>query len=278
MELKLIRHLWGVDDPLRALPRFKSQGYRGIEAGVLLMPDNLRLVEGIHAHGFDFIPQIFTAEFEPVDEVSRHVDSFAKQLEAVAAFDPVMVVCHGGRDAWSAEAAGDFYEQVLNISRDYEFPVAHETHRGRYFFNPWNCAEMLGRFADLRLCCDFSHWVCVCERLIDDQLDIIRRAAACCIHLHARVGYENGPQVPDPSAPQYAAHLDAHERWWNLVWQAQRERGDAVSTLTPEFGPPTYLHTRPQDNAPLVDLEEVCNWMAQREAARFSVQYPSKVI
>ena len=26
---------------------------------------------------------------------------------------------------------------------------------------------------------------------------------------------------------------------------AQRRRGDRVSTLTPEFGPPPYLHTLP---------------------------------
>ena len=49
------------------------------------------------------------------------------------------------------------------------------------------------------------------------------------------------------------------------------DRGDVVSTLTPEFGPPSYLHTRPEDNSPLVDLEEVCNWMARRQSARFEV-------
>jgi hypothetical protein len=270
MKLKLIRHLWGVADPFAALPRFKEQGYEGIEAGVLIMPETERLADAIRANGFDFIPQIFTAEFDPVDEVSRHVDSFARQMEAVAGFDPMMVVCHGGRDAWSAEAAESFYGQVLEIAREFRFPVAHETHRGRYFYNPWNCAAMIDRFPELRLCCDFSHWVCVCERLIDDQLDIIRRAAGRCIHLHARVGYENGPQVPDPAAPQHAAHLAAHERWWDIVWQAQRERGDEIGTLTPEFGPPTYLHTRPQDNQPVVDLEEVCNWMAERQAVRFA--------
>lgn len=270
MKLKLIRHLWGVPDPIPALSRFRSQGYQGIEAGVLIMPETERLVEAIHGHGFDFIPQVFTAEFDPVDEVSIHVDSFAAQMEAVARFDPSMVVCHGGRDAWNPEQAAEFYVQVIKIAEEFPFPVAHETHRGRYFFNPWNCAAMLGAFPDLRLCCDFSHWVCVCERLIDDQLDIIRLAAGRCIHLHARVGYENGPQVPDPSATHWAPHLAAHERWWDIVWSAQRGRGDAVSTLTPEYGPPTYLHTGPQDNLPVVDLEQVCNWMAERQAERFA--------
>jgi hypothetical protein len=55
-----------------------------------------------------------------------------------------------------------------------------------------------------------------------------------------------------------------------MIWNAQRERGDAVSTLTPEFGPPSYLHTRPEDKSPLVDLEEVCDWMAEHQARRFA--------
>lgn len=39
------------------------------------------------------------------------------------------------------------------------------------------------------------------------------------------MGYENGPQVPDPVVPQDAPHLAAHERWWDIVWQAQHGRG-----------------------------------------------------
>ena len=42
---------------------------------------------------------------------------------------------------------------------------------------------MLERFAELKLVCDFSHWVCICERLIDDQLDIIKLCAERCHHL-----------------------------------------------------------------------------------------------
>ena len=47
--------------------------------------------------------------------------------------------------------------------------MAHETHRGRILFNPWITCRLLDRFEHLKLCCDFSHWVCVSERLIDDH-------------------------------------------------------------------------------------------------------------
>jgi hypothetical protein len=147
--------------------------------------------------------------------------------------------------------------------------VAHETHRGRALYNPWITRRLLRHFAPLRLCCDFSHWVCVCERLVDTEIDILRECAARCIHLHARVGYEEGPQVPDPRAPEYQRHLEAHERWWQLIWEAQAAAGHLRSTLTPEYGPPDYLHTLPYSKMPVANLWEVCDWQAQRSAARF---------
>ena len=42
------------------------------------------------------------------------------------------------------------------------------------------------------------------------------------------------------------------------------------STLTPEFGPPPYLHTLPHTNVPVADLAAVCDWMASRQRDRFA--------
>ena len=36
-------------------------------------------------------------------------------------------------------------------------------------------------------------------------------------HIHARVGCEQGPQVPHPAAPEYQEALTAHERWWTQI-------------------------------------------------------------
>ena len=148
-------------------------------------------------------------------------------------------------------------------------PVSNETHRGRILYNPWVTSRMLERFPSLKLCCDFSHWVCVCERLLDTETDIIQQAADHCIHLHARVGYEEGPQVPDPRAPEYQLHVEAHERWWKMVWDSQIARNVSVSTLTSEYGPLNYLHTLPFSQTPVANLWEVCEWQTQRQAARF---------
>ncbi len=76
--------------------------------------------------------------------------------------------------------------------------------------------------------------------------------------------------MPHPAAPEYRPALEAHERWWRRIWQAQAERGVAVSTMTPEFGPDGYLHCAPFTQTPVGDLDEINAWMASRERRQFA--------
>jgi sugar phosphate isomerase/epimerase len=267
MNLLLFRHLWGVTGKWEEVfPAFKEAGYQGIECATPPSVDHPRLRRLLDKHNFQFIPQIFS-EGESVDE---HVASFREQVSIAKTLQPRLINAHSGRDCFSDDESIRYFEEVLKIEADAGVPIAHETHRGRILYNPWTTRRLLGRFKHLKLCCDFSHWVCVCERLIDDQLDIIRDCAASCIHVHARVGYAQGPQVPDPRAPEFRAALEAHERWWRLVWEAQQRRGDQCSTLTPEFGPPDYLHTLPFTGAPVSDLAGICDWQARRQFQNFA--------
>ena len=273
MKLLLIRHLWGVTGNREELfPQFRALGFAGIEAALPAPKERRQLRRMLAQHQFDFIPQIFTAGAG----VAAHLESFRRQVGEAAAMSPVFINAHSGLDAWSESDSSRFFEAALAVEQTEGLRIAHETHRGRILFNPWITSRLLERFENLKLCCDFSHWVCVGERLIDDQLDIIRQSAARCLHLHARVGYEQGPQVPDPRAPEYAAHLAAHERWWRLVWDAQKKRGDKTSTLTPEFGPPGYLHTLPFTNAPVSDLPAICHWQALRQKDNFAAWRKSR--
>jgi hypothetical protein len=270
MNLMLFRHLWGVFGQWEdVFPVFKAAGYHGIESRMPEPKDSQRFLSLLETYGFEFIPQIFSQG----ETVEAHVESFREQLDRAKSFRPRLVNAHSGRDAFSEEERVRFFERALQLEAEAGIPVAHETHRGRILFTPWTTAHLLKRFPSLKLCCDFSHWVCVCERLLEDQAPVLRQCAARCIHLHARVGYEQGPQVPDPRAPEYARHLEAHERWWGLVWEAQAQRCDAVSTLTPEFGPPGYLHTLPFTNVPVSDLAEICNWQARRQADNFAARF-----
>jgi hypothetical protein len=266
MHLLIFRHLWGVAGEWGDLfPRFRRAGYRGIEAAMPAPEDRKRFRSLLQKHRLEFIPQIFSCG----QTVKDHLESLRGQAVAAKAFGPRFINAHSGKDAFSEDESMRFFEGALRLEAELGVPIAHETHRGRILYNPWVTSRLLKRFPDLKLCCDFSHWVCVCERLLEDQGAILRQAARHCLHLHARVGYEQGPQVSDPRAPEYRRHVEAHEVWWRLVWAAQEKRGFRISTLTPEFGPPGYQHTLPFTQAPVSDLVEICDWQARRQAENF---------
>ena len=269
MQLKLIRHLWGVDQGWEtAFGRIRAEGFVGVE-GPLVAPEDVERFSVLRkTHALEYVAMAFTGG----DSVAAHVRSFEQQVHRAVELGASQLTCQGGSDTWNPGDAESFYREALAIEASVKLPVAHETHRGRVFFNPWITRSLLEKFPPLRLCCDFSHWVCVAERLgwDDPAGTILKICASRCIHIHARVGYPEGPQVPDPSAPEYANELAEHERWWEVIWSAQRDRGCRFSTFTPEFGPPGYLHTLPHTNVPVADLWTICKWMADRLARRFT--------
>lgn len=270
MRLSIIRQLWGIDKPWDdVLGDIAASGYDGVEVALPFLRPRDKYAALLEQHGLQLIPMIFTTG----SSVDDHIASFRSQLEEALRFGPIKVTCHDGRDAWTERESAYYYRQVLAIEAELGALVAHETHRGRILYNPWTTSRMLSEFDQLRLCCDFSHWVCVCERLIDDQEDIVRRCAERAIHVHGRVGYAQGPQVPDPRAPEYEQELLAHERWWDTVWEKQRSRSVDVSTFTPEFGPPPYMQTDPYTNKPVADLWTISNWMADRQSQRFEKSF-----
>ena len=273
MQLLLVRHLWGISETWEeAFPRIRSDGYSAVEAPLPAPADYARFRALLDQYGLDYIAMTLSSGATVAD----HFDAFRTQVAASRSLRPIMINSHSGQDAWDESQSREFFTQALELEATLDIPVAHETHRGRILYNPWITQRLIQQFEKLHLCCDLSHWVCVCERLLDTELEIIQQSAERCIHLHTRVGYEQGPQVPDPRAPEYQRHLKAHERWWQMVWDAQIARGQTISTLTPEFGPPDYLQTLPYSNMPVADLREICNWIAQRQVVNFANQHDEK--
>jgi hypothetical protein len=267
MQLVVFRSLWDIAEGWEsAFPRIKASGYQGIENGLPLPADNQRFADLLQQYEFSYSAYIFTVGAS----VDDHLASFRAQVEQARSLNPKLINCHAGRDSWTFDESKRFFTSALQIAADNGVLVTHETHRGRILFNPWITRQLLDEFDGLKLCADLSHWVCVCERLIDDQIDIIRQCADHCEHIHARVGYEEGPQVPDPRAPEYRAHLEAHERWWGLIWAAQEARGNTVSMLCPEYGPPPYQHTLPYTNMPVANVWDICNWITDRQRDHFA--------
>lgn len=276
MKFTLVRHLWGVDQRHgleHYLPRWRETGYEVVESPLPSSPDRPALLGFLKRSGWPWIPQVFSRDFKPGGTVREHLDSLRQQIEDCLPHQPLFINAHSGSDAWSLAEAEDFFGAALEDERRFGVAVAHETHRLRCLGNPWTTRFILERFPALKLTGDFSHWVCVAERLLEDCGPIIELAARHCHHLHARVGYEEGPQVPDPRVPEWVRHLAAHEAWWDTVWTSQQQRGLAVSTLTPEFGPAPYLHTLPYTQTPVAELADICDWQARRQAARFGEMF-----
>lgn len=270
VKLILTRNLWGVVEPWeQSFPRMKGAGYQGIE---LILPDTdtqHQLRERLIQFEFSYIAQIKTHGAS----VEEHIVSFKQKMIEAKHLKPKVVVCLGGLDGWSESEVDRFMREVLKIEEAVGLPVAHATHRGTILYNPWRTARLLEENTQLKLCCDYSHWVMVSDRLLEDIPDILKETAGRCIHIHGRVGYEEGPQVPDPRAFEYQRQVEAHERWWDEIWKAQLAKGVESTTFTPDYGPPPYMHTLPYSNVPVGCLSEICDWQAYRARDRFAKMF-----
>jgi hypothetical protein len=183
---------------------------------------------------------------------------------------PLFLTVIAGCDAWSIGEHVEFFAEAIGIADELGVTASFETHRSRSLFNPWTARDILRQLPEMKLTCDYSHWCVVCERLLDSEPDVLSLCTERAWHIHARVGYAQGPQVPHPAAPEYREALEAHERWWDQIWRAQLARGRQISTMTPEFGPDGYLQSHPFTGEPAADLREVNAWMARRQRERFA--------
>lgn len=262
MQLAVFRALWGMtgafDDQIEQI---SGAGYDGVE-GFISATDLTPAQFGarVASSGLKLIM---------AGAVDRK-DALEPTLKALAEYQPVKIGLHSGRDSMTRDEGCAFFEEALRVEQLIGIPVSHETHRGRMFYTPWDTAYYLRAFPTLKIVADYSHWVNVCERLPDDQQFALDLANEHSFHIHARVGYEEGPQVPDPSAPEYASQLEWHERQWQEIVRQRAKAGDEIVTVTPEYGPPTYLHTLPHTNVPVADLWNVCLWGAWRFRQMFS--------
>jgi sugar phosphate isomerase/epimerase len=224
--------------------------------------------------------------------VDAHVGAFAAQLRG--AYDDAppslrgrVVSCnsHSGSDRFTAAMSEEFFGRVLELEAGAgRGPVFHETHRTRILYSPWVARDLLPRVGPaLKLTADLSHWTNVAEVGPDnaDLEAVVRQVAPQCHEIHGRVGFEEGPQVADPRAPEWlASHTEGFERLWDVVWEAAAAAGHTVTTFVPEHGPGLYQPSLPglggelgerwpAPGFPLADIWDVNHWVALRARARF---------
>jgi sugar phosphate isomerase/epimerase len=273
------------------LLRLRALGYRGIEVQLsqLLVLGVARFAAALECVDFLWIAKIyssggaaacpfaagFTSHPEPGETVAAHLRVWAASLAAVLDVPAslrarlVHVNSQTGRDyfhrAGGAEADA-FFSRALDAEAAAGVLVAHETHRHRLLFSPFLAVDAIRAHPRLRLLADLSHYANVCEAQLTGDAPLeaaLSELAPRFVHIHARVGFEEGPQIEDARALAAAAALRAHGRWWAAYFLAARARGDARVTATPEFLPPAYA--RDGD-----DVAESNAFMARYVKALFS--------
>ncbi|MDQ6420633.1 sugar phosphate isomerase/epimerase [Paenibacillus sp. LHD-117] len=263
--MKLLTHLafWGVEGTLLDnMEAAKSAGHNGIETGVPSEADGEAFKETLDRLELTYVAQIFTS--------GDHLASFEEQVKRAAAYRPVLINAHSAKDSMTEAEQDAFYEGALRIEQQYGVPIGHETHRGRAMFTPWATSRLLKKFPELRITADFSHWVNVCESHLTDQEENVALAIDRTIHVHGRIGFPEGPQVPHPASPFFKGELELFTGWWKRIMERQAKEGRDFATFTAEFGPPGYMPTEPFTNAPIADLMEVNAWTTRHMREQFA--------
>lgn len=275
MELELYRTLWGVTDSLSDIaPQLKQAGFDGVEGRVPLdETQRLAFKHQLEETGLSYIAIIFTGGDVIPDQslgMEEHLHTLETQLEYAKQLDARFVNVLAGNDRWPMETQVEFFSRAVGIAKQAGITCSFETHRGTSLYSPWLTLELMQRVPDMMFTMDISHWFLVCERLLnrpeDDLTDYLQRV----FHIQARVGYDQGAQVPHPADPEYQTELKFHQQLWQQVWQYHQQQGRKITTMTTEFGPDGYLHHLPFTNVPVADLWSLNDWIAQEERNHFN--------
>ncbi len=256
---------WGNTLPMDAfLAKAKAAGYDGVELWMPAGEDKKRsLKEGLKKYELDVIFLHGTARNLPFEEALR---VYEVGLQEILAWKPVKVNSHTGNDFWPLEQNLAFIELGDRYAKHVGIPVLHETHRGRFSYTLPEAAAMLRKFPNLKYTLDVSHWMVVHERLLTESDPLLQEIFPSVDHIHARVGFAEGPQVPNPAAPEWKNEVKAHLDIWEKIIRSQTSK---VFTVTTEFGPPPYMATVPFTNQPLADQWEANVWMMNALKSRF---------
>jgi hypothetical protein len=206
--------------------------------------------------------QLVAQHWETVtSDFDIHKTEYRQRLENLASARPLLINSQTGKDYFSFEQNSELIEIATKISQKYNIKIIHETHRGKFSFAAHVAAGYLKRIPTLQLTIDLSHWCTVAESYLADQQDAVKLALSRADHVHARVGFPEGPQVSDPRAPEWEEALRVHVGWWKEVIKQKEDEGEAFFTITPEFGPFPYMPVLPFTKQPVTDQWETNVYM-----------------
>jgi sugar phosphate isomerase/epimerase len=268
--IKIFATNWGFDGSMDAFcAKAKQEGYDGIEnwwPGTAT--EQKEMFDAVKKHNLELGLLCGTDEAD----AKEHEAAFKKILVAATSQkiqQPVYINLHSGKDFFSAEDNSRLIEFTIALSMQTGIPIYHETHRGRMLFAAHTTHAFIKKHNELKLTLDISHWCNVHESMLENQKATVDAALQRTEHIHARIGYQEGPQVADPRAPEWEYAVKAHFAWWDKVVEQKKKEGKMITFLT-EFGPPLYMQTLPYTLQPLSNQWEINVYMMKLLRKRYS--------
>lgn len=249
--------------------KVSEAGYDGIEVGIACTATDAELNEIWNTAEKNNL-KIIVQHYDTYEaDFSKHYDLYNTWLEKIKTLRCAKINTQTGKDFFTIEQNSALIEAASKMSAQTGIQVVHETHRNKFSFAAHVTKTYLERIPDLKITLDASHWVCVAESFLEDQSAAMQLAIDRTEHLHARVGYPCGPQVPDPRVPEWKHAVNAHLAWWDKIIERKKNEKDTL-TITPEFGPYPYMVRLPGTKKTIVNQWEVNVYMMELLKKRYN--------
>lgn len=241
MNIRILSPQWGHEhlDITNFLQKIKNAGYDGIDTWIPLDPGEKRaLFNGLQELELDMVSHQHRAAGSTF---AKFRTSFLKELITCAEPMPLLINSHTGKDYFKMEQNIALVDMAAEFTSKTGILVAHETHRGCLGYSPQSMSEVFKLRPDIQLTADLSHWVCVTESMLENFEPVLAETFKRSIHIHARVGFEQGPQIADPTDPHWHYALEKFLGWWDKIVTSNAESGRPILPITTEFGPEPYM-------------------------------------
>ena len=261
MNIKILSPLWGHEHLKYStfLDKMKNAGYDGFDTWIPEDKEKKKLLfDYLQKHEMCIVAHQHQANGNSFAEFKK---SFLKYLIICAEPDPILINSHTGKDYFTMDQNLQLIDIAQEFSEKTGITVVHETHRGRVGYSPQMIEEIFKVRKNFSITADFSHWVCVTESMLENFSSILAEAIKRTKHIHLRIGFEQGPQVADPSAPEWKYALDNFLGWWDRIVEVNDVSKTEILTLTTEFGPKPYMPTIPFSNLPVSDQFKINCYM-----------------
>lgn len=248
--------------------KVKEAGYDGVEMSLPLNnKERSDILVLLREYDLELVAQHWeTSHPDPL----LHREIYRRHLLNLAEANPLFINSQTGKDYFSFEDNADLINISFQVAKETGIPVVHETHRGKFSFALHITRQYLEKIPALELCLDISHWCNVAESLLKDQQEALDLAFDKTRHIHARVGFAEGPQITDPRLPEWEEPMNFHLSGWDRVYENSRRMNRESLTITPEFGPYPYMLHLPFTRMPVADQWEINLYMKDLLKSRYN--------